>query len=240
MKHILFFLFIFIFIQATSVLAEETKKAWTWDTEAGYVQTTGNSESGTAHVNSEYKYSWEKAGFSLKGEHISSSQDDTQSAESYKTQEKIDLKIHKGFYAYEGFSWEKDRFAGIDHRYTSMLGLGYAVIQTKRNNLSFELGGDYIWEKYVTDTDDDFGSARGFLKYIFSFTETSQFSQEGEALYNLEDSDDIRMSSITALSASISTNLAMKISYTIKYDRQPVKGFKKIDTILSSALILKL
>lgn len=240
MKHILFFLFTFIFIQTTSVLAEETKKSWTWDTEAGYVQTTGNSESGSAHVNSEYKYSWEKAGFSLKGEHISSSQDDNQSAESYKIQEKIDVKIYKGFYAYEGFAWAKDRFAGIDRRYTVQLGLGYIIIETKRNRFVSELGNDYTWEEYLKNTNDDFGSARGFLKYSFSFTETSQFIQEGEVLYNLEDPDDIRMNFITALSASISTNLAMKISYTIKYDRQPAAGFKKTDTILSSALILKL
>ena len=215
-------------------------KTWSWDTEVGYVQTTGNSKSASANVNSEYNKKWKKVILTLKGMHISASQNDITNAESYSLSEKVGVPLNLRFYLYELFGWEKDRLAGIDYRYNIQLGGGYKIIDTVKNQLSGEIGNDYTIEKYTSGDDESFSSLKGYLKYIYSFSEHAGFSQEGEILYNLERSDDTRVNSITALSASLTNNLALKISYTIKYDESPPPGFKKTDTILASSIILKL
>ena len=137
------------------------------------------------------------------------------------------------------FAPSEDRFAGIDYRYNIQLGGGYKIIDTEKNLLSGEIGNDYTIEKYTSGNDESFGSLKGYLKYIYSFQEHAKFSQEGEILYNLERSNDTRVNSITALSASLTTNLALKISYTIKYDKSPAPGFEKTDTILSNSIMMR-
>ncbi|MFH1379836.1 MAG: DUF481 domain-containing protein [bacterium] len=220
--------------------AEETIKSWSWNTEAGYVQTTGNSKSESANANTNYQKKWTKTLLTVKGTHLSAKQDNSQSAESYSASEKGDLSVSRRFYVYELVGWGKDRFAGIDHRYNGQAGLGYKILDTKIDQLDSELGADYTTEEYLSGIDNDFASARGYLKYNRTLSDTSQVTQELEVLKNLEDGDDLRNTSISALSVSINTNLALKLSYTVKYDREPTPGFKKTDTILATALILKL
>ena len=233
----LFLIFLVLFV-SVKLYAEE--KCWSWDTEIGYVQTAGNSSSTSANVKSLYKRKWEKFLLTLKGTHISSSHENRASAESYSFSEKGDIPFSRRFYTYELVGWEKDRFAGIDSRYNMQLGIGYKFIETEKHLLSSELGGDYTIEECLSGNNDEFGSLRGYLKYAYALSDTAECTQEGEILYNLEDPDDRRTSSMTALSASLSTNLSLKISYTIKYDNVPAYGFKKTDTILSSSIILRL
>ena len=227
-------------ISAYSIEAYCKDKTWSWDTEVGYVETTGNSKSASANVSSEYNKKWKRAILTLRGTHISASQNDITNAESYSLSEKVDVPLNLRFYLYQLLGWEKDRFAGIDYRYNIQLGGGYKILDTEKNRLSGEVGNDYTIEKYTSGDDESFGSLKGYLKYVYSFSEHAKFSQEGEILYNLERSDDTRVNSITALSASLSANLALKISYTIKYDKSPAPGFKKTDTILTSSIILRL
>ncbi len=237
---------IFLVILSLSLIAIYSNEAycndktWSWDTEVGYVETTGNSKSASANVSSEYNKKWEKAILTLKGMHISASQNDITNAESYSLSEKLGVPLNLRFYLYQLFGWEKDRFAGIDYRYNIQLGGGYKIIDTEKNQLSGEVGNDYTIEKYTLGDDESFSSLKGYLKYIYSFSKHAKFSQEGEILYNLERSDDTRVNSITAISASLTTNLALKISYTVKYDESPAPGFKKTDTILSNSIIIRL
>ena len=240
MRQIFSVILLFSLILVSSIKAHCKDKTWSWDTEVGYVQTTGNSKSASANVSSEYNKKWNKVILTLKGMLISASQNDITNAELYFLSEKVDVPLNLRFYIYQLFGWEKDRFAGIDYRYNIQLGGGYKILDTDKNQLSGEIGNDYTIEKYTSGDDEGFSSLKGYLKYIYSFSEHAGFSQEGEILYNLERSDDTRINSITALSASITTDLALKISYTIKYDESPAPGFEKTDTILSNSIILRL
>ncbi|MBD3272407.1 MAG: DUF481 domain-containing protein [Elusimicrobia bacterium] len=231
---------VLLVIACTGLATGAEKKPWSWDTEAGYVKITGNSRSETAQFKSAFKRKWQHSALTLKGSHVSATQDDTQNAESYAASEKIDRSISKHLYVFELGEWEKDRFAGIDNRYSGQLGLGYMIIKQKPHLLDSELGVGYTGEEYINGTDDAFTSARAFAQYVYTISETSDFSQECEYLRSFEQSNDYRVNAVTAVSASINSYLALKISYTVKYDHRPISGFKKTDTIVSSALILKI
>ncbi|MFH1283894.1 MAG: DUF481 domain-containing protein [bacterium] len=225
-------------LNAMCVMAEE--KTWTWDTEAGYVKTTGNSRSTSANAGMKFINKWKDYLLTLKGNHISANQDKKQSAESYSASEKLDRLLNKKLYIYELLGWEKDRFAGIDRRYNGQLGGGYKIFNTQKHKLDGELGADYTDEKYLNGTDDNFSSWIANLKYVYIFTDKSDFSQEVEHIQSFDDADDRRTNSITSLTAALNNKLALKIAYIVKYDRAPVPGFKKTDTILTSSIILKL
>ncbi|MBL0349053.1 MAG: DUF481 domain-containing protein [Elusimicrobia bacterium] len=56
---------------------------------------------------------------------------------------KAPCKIHDRNYAFEKFQWERNTFAGFDHRYDVSGGLGREFWKTDTDSLLAELGGGY-------------------------------------------------------------------------------------------------
>ena len=58
----------------------------------------------------------------------------------------------------------------------------------------------------------------------------------GQVLPNLDDSDDLRADAEAAVVAPLSTHLAIKVGYLIRYDGQPEPGFEETDTVFTTGL----
>jgi putative salt-induced outer membrane protein len=253
--------------------AEEPKRAWTDEAEFSYVSTTGNAETTTLSFSNKYEYNWEKAKLTFFAsalradattvtlENLDGSVSETRikekTAENYELTLGYRRQIKNRLYWYAGTGWYRNRFAGIDDRYGVSGGVGYRIIDRKKHVLDSEVGLGYTWETQVTGLENNFTDSRVFLGYDFIISENAKLDSDLEILPNLDDSDDLRVNWITAVTASLTSKLALRLSYAVKYDRQPavtvippsagappgtpdaLYEFETTDTILSASLVVK-
>lgn len=259
------------------VLAEEdAARPWTNSTEFGLINASGNSEASSFAFGNKFAYKWSNAEFNfdmgaLRNSSKTSSRSnlggalvvdvtDETTAENYFLDTKYKRTISDQLYWYAGLGWDRDRFAGIDSRFRGGGGLGYVVFKTDLHSLVTELGFDYTDEKHVAGTKDDhlkFGGLRGFAAYKRKVGASSQFDASLEVLENLKDTGDMRAIGIVSLTATMTTHMALKASFTMKYDGDPVVEvlsdpastpelpipdvlyeFDNLDTILSASLVV--
>lgn len=213
-------------------------RSWKINGELSHVKASGNTESETLSGKSRYTKDWTQAGLELEGGGLGSSSDGETMAEQYFASEKVSWKWSERNFVFERFRWDKDRFAGIDHRYDSSIGVGREIVQTVRQTLSAEVGGGYIKEDRLGSPNEDFASGRAAFRYSLKLSPTSDVFQMAEYISNLEDGDDYRVNTETGLVASINTFLSLKTAYQWKRVNKPPDGFEKDDTLISTALIV--
>lgn len=228
-----------VFVSAVSFLHAEDAPAKVWKETAQitYLSANGNTKSTTLGVTQLLQGNWKHVGLDIGANALGSSNKQVTTAEQYNAFEKVSWKLDDRNYAFERAGWDKNRFAGIANRIDSSLGLGRELVKTAKNNFLAELGGGYINEQRVKAPREDFASGRAYAKYVRAISATSNFSQDAEYLHNFENPDGFRANTETALIASVSTNISMKLSYVWKHVAQPAPGFGKNDTLTSMALI---
>ena len=118
-------------------------------------------------------------------------------------------------------------------------GAGYNFLTGPKHFLVAEIGLNYVNEQYIDDTDKEYLGGRAFAEYEYAFTDKNKFSQSVEYLHDFDDSNNYNVNSETALISALSDYLALKTSYIVKYDNQPVPStLKETDTILSVTLVV--
>jgi putative salt-induced outer membrane protein YdiY len=259
-------------ITTVATADEEQTRPWTNTAEFSAVVTTGNSESTTISANNKYRYAWDNAKLTVNasflrtestrferlnadGEPVVIETPET-TTDNYGLGATYRRTIWDGVQWYANAGWARDRIKGIEDRYTAGGGVGYQFFENDRQKLHGEFGVSWTEETRVDETDDSFGDARAFVEYERALSETSSFSTELEVLENLKDSDDLRARSVTSVTASINKKMALKVSYKIEYDRQPVVvtlagdptadppvpdalfEFDTTDTVLSASVVI--
>lgn len=218
--------------------ADVPAKNWKNETQLSFLSTRGNSQSRTLGAGEKFNWAKDNRGFDLWADALNVESDHQRTSEKYDAGEKLERKLTDRNYVFERGLWESNRFAGFAERYDVSLGLGRDVIQSAVNELSVELGGGYINEQLVDAPRNDFASGRAYAKYIRTFSPLSKFSQDGEYLHNFDSPNGYRVNTETALTAGLSTHLALKASYTWKHVHEPPAGFKRDDsTSLLSLLV---
>jgi putative salt-induced outer membrane protein len=227
------------FAQSPAETPAAPTRPWTDVADFSAIVTSGNSETSSFALTNKYVYKWTGSDFTvdlaaLRTESTTrtiSNPDGTvvetetteKTAENYLFGMKYRNGLDRKLYWYAGAGWMRNEFAGIQDRYAAGAGIGYAFVKSEKQSFLGELGADYTDETQVGGTDAQFAGLRAYLLYERFITKTSKFSTDVEVLENLDDSDDLRAKSVTALTASISTKMALKVSYTVLFDNQPVE-----------------
>jgi putative salt-induced outer membrane protein len=156
---------------------------------------------------------------------------------------RIDYPL-SGKLALYGFGgYERNKFAGIARRFDEGVGLAYKAWVHPKNELSVEAGLGQVQEsRYLAGTEgatskNNFTSARAAAAYKHLFTRAAYFLQTLEFLPNLENSDDYRINSESALVAPISTHFGLKMAYLIKHNALPPSaGLEKTDRLFTAGV----
>ncbi len=213
MRVLRFSLLSFVCVGSGFVGVFAADKPWKNATEFSLVSANGNSKATTMSGKNTLNYGWSKAALELIGGGMGSKSQGQNTAEKYYASEKVSYKLSDRNYVFEKFGWDKDRFAGIKHRYDSTIGLGREVIKGTKSLLIAELGGGRIVEERYHEKTNSFGSGRAYSKYTYTLSETASFSQDAEVLANFKDKDDYRVNTESALLAALSAHLSLKVSY---------------------------
>lgn len=258
-------------LASTAAFAEEAPaRPWTDTAELGVIVTGGNSQSTNFAASNKFGYTWEKAELvsnaaALRAESapkpvnvdgVVFEPPKETTAESYLLDGKYRRTVRDGFFWYALAGWSRNRFQGIDSRLSGGGGAGYRFFERERGKLAGELGFDYTKEDPVDGDSRNFAGARAFVGYERKIGESSKFTQDVEVLENLKDTQDLRAKSVSALTASLTSKLALKVSATVFYDKQPtvevlsdsnlgngddgavVRTYDKVDTILTASLVI--
>ncbi|HHI87744.1 MAG TPA: DUF481 domain-containing protein [Candidatus Cloacimonetes bacterium] len=225
----------------TSALIAEDKN-WSNSTELSFVNTTGNTEVSTLSAKDKLTYKFSpKIETTLNLAALYGKSDGVKNSENYMAKIKISYLISERLYTSLIAGWSKDEFAGVDSKIWIGPALGYKILSGEKHTLDFEAGAEYVDEKFIDDTKNGYFNGRAFSEYKFMFTEKSNLSQSLEFNYDFENSDNYDMTSITAITTSLSDILSLKASYNINYVNVPVPvTLENTDTTLSVSLIINM
>ena len=87
---------------------------------------------------------------------------------------------------------------------------------------------------------DNFVALRVATSYKHNLTDDAFVQQSVEALPNVQEFKDLRVNSETALVAPITRQIALRLSYVVRFDNVPEPGFLKTDRVLSSGVQIAL
>lgn len=222
----------------------ETKKAWSDTAELSLVATDGNSESQTLGFKNIYKRSWDGSSIEITAAGIRSESTDVTrtafgtptafvvneasdtdtTAENYIVAGRFDRKITDRFFWYVGGGWERNRFSGVNNRYTAVGGLGNIWFEDEDLKFRTDYALTVTDQEDVIDNpeaSDTFLGVRFSWDYLNRWSKTTVYENVFVIDGNLDETDDIRATMVHAVSVSMSNRLALKVSLKILFDNEP-------------------
>lgn len=150
----------------------------------------------------------------------------------------------------EQYRW--DTFAGLDTRLQTQLGYLRNFLSVEKHRLWSEIGYDFTYDNLHPDPliDPDTGlplsgtanvhSARAFLGYDNQLNDFAVLLLGVEALFNVEDGEDVRLAFDAAFRSTIAERLQLELKFSLKFDNQPVPGAEEVDTTTRVNIIFSL
>lgn len=209
----------------------ETKaNRWSGSIELGFVDSNGNTEETTTKSRAEIYRETAQWKYTLLFNSSASQTDGENTAEKYFLANRLSYKYSEQDYIYGYHSYEDDRFGGFDYITTLSMGYGRTILDNDTMEWNTEIGPGYRYSKIadkIHGEDSEEAILRIFTKYIWAFSENSTFSQD----FDVETgSDNTISSSRTALEVKVIGEVAIVLSYTIKYKEQVPVGTRHADT----------
>ena len=235
---------------ATEIGADEPAKPdrWTDAAEFSFVATAGNSETSTFGFKNTLARAWEKSSFELKaggvrGESTTRTRavnlaspvvEETATtkltAENYFLNGRYDRKITTRFFWYAGAGWDRNRFAGIQNRYSGVGGVGNIWKDEDRVKFRTDYALSYTNQENVVDVagaDDSFLGVRVSSKFLHKLGAVTTYGNDLVMDENLDETSDFRADMTNWVTVSMSARLALKVSLQWLYDNEP--SFESID-----------
>ena len=217
---------------------------WSGEVTAGFVETTGNSETRTANARGEVVYAVETWRNTFNASALQSQATQTNeltgleenqvTAERYGAGNKSDFNFTERDYAFLQLEYEKDLIGGVRERTSETVGYGRKVLTGPDHLLELEAGvGARQTEQQGTGIKADDAILRGRLGYKWNFSETSFF---GESLKAESGESNTFTESVTELRLSLVGKLFALASYTVRANTDVPPDTRKTDTITAFSL----
>jgi putative salt-induced outer membrane protein YdiY len=223
-------------MNAALAAQEARPKPLRFSGDIGFVNTSGNSEVTTLNVGERIDYTAGRLGLAQTLGTVYGRTAGVTNTSLWRSSVRADYAATKRLGGYGRVGFERNRFAGIARRLDEGVGLAYRLLQLTRDTLTAEAGGSLVQQRSTLGVSDAFAAARGAATYRHQFTGKAYFLQLVEALQNLETSDDVLVNTESSLVAPLSSSVALKLSYVVRFDNRPEPGLKKSDRIFTSGV----
>ncbi len=240
-------------------VAEETQK-YSTTAELGVISTTGNTETSSLKGRIEHKQDLTKfrnhfiADALYKEDQIEAEIDGETYTQNVKTAEKYflsaqsDYKLdseHKGLFVFG--SYEEDKFSGYEYQSTLAVGYSDRLFDYDRSFLDYSVGPGVSFTK-TEDTVNDDGEfvpgeestnavIRAAINFEYQFSENAKFTQSLASDISTNQSENTKTKSITALTANINSDFALKASFTVDQNSHVPDDKKHADTQTAITLV---
>lgn len=142
-------------------------------------------------------------------------------AENYFATLRYDRELSGRSYAYGSGGWVRNRFAGVDNRWTGAVGVGYRLVDSERTTWTADLGATLTSEDPIVGETDSFAGLRLTWDLGHQLTETTRFTSVLVVDENLSETEDLRASFDNAIAVDISDILALKTGLKLLFDNLP-------------------
>ncbi len=237
------FISFLFFVVSMALFAQE--KNWVGQAGLNALLNTGNSVNQTFGGSMLLGQKWDqnKVEFSGQGAYgrakDSGSGQTNVNTKNWKTQLRYDRFITEPMSIFSLGHVGQDQIAGFDARFGGALGLSHPFYKTDLTQLKYEVGYDFTRElRKAPGIDDNIHSARTYLGLKQKISDWADFNQDVEALFNVEESEDYRINTLTSLVTKLTQSLAFQFGFGTRFDNLPVTGFKKFDTSTQAGLVV--
>jgi len=208
-------------------------------TELSLVMTSGNSESTSYGFKDKFVATWwPKSSLEINAgiirvESTTKTFDPDTGEETDKTDTtasskwlngRYNHKITDHFFWFAGAGWDRNRFSGVDSRYTVFAGVGN--IWADREDFKFRTDYAASWTKQSDFpdnplADDSYAGVRLSDALLWKLGANTVFTNDTIVNENVDDTSDLRVDMTNALSVAMSKRLALKVSLQWLYDHDP-------------------
>ena len=210
----------------------------------GFVSVSGNTSVTTLSVGEKWVRRIARWEFKQDMGAIYGKTDGTETSNLLKASVRGDYGLGANMALYARTAFDRNKFAGVKSRFAEGLGLVAKLAATDINQLNVEGGFELTQQDNLDGTSASFSSLRGATSWKHMFSSNAYFFQGLEFLPNLDDGEDYRINSETTVVAPLSSHVAMKASYQLRFDNLPSLNaagtlpLKKSDRILSTGIQL--
>ena len=202
----------------------------------GYVMTSGNTDLKTINLSDKLTFRPNRGWlFTQQAAYIYGYNDSVETANQVLASLRSDYYLRPNLSIYALLGYERNQFAGLDRRYEESVGLSWLAVKQPRHELQIDLGVGAN-QQTTGAISDEFMSARLAPRYRFNISDKAYLEESIELVENLDDTGDLRTMSLTQLVAPLMAGIAIRLSYLLRHDAEPVPGFEKLDTIFTSGL----
>jgi putative salt-induced outer membrane protein YdiY len=204
----------------------------------GFVSTSGNSSVRSLNVGEQLVVKPDPWKFTQTFSIVNGYTSGVETVNTLAAGLRADYAVGSRFRLYGLGNYTRNRFAGIARRFEEAIGLSYGLLTGPGNILDFEAGAGRNQQTGSLGPLQEFWVSRLAVRYRLNLTSRAFLEQKDEELMDLENFQNLRINSESALVAPISNNVGLKLGYVVHFANQPQPGFKKADTILSAGLQL--
>ena len=227
-----------------AVFAEDDVKPFTMEGELGFISTTGNTEttSITAGINAHQELEDWSNDYAIEGlykqETVEGSDgEDVEftSAQKFFASAQGNYKLENPDYRLFGFaSYEDDRFSNFNYQATIAAGWNQKVLKSKKHTLEYSIGPGYSFIETQEGESFDSVILRASSAYSWKISDTAKFTQTVSTEVG---SDNTKSRAESALTATISGNLSMSLSFKLDHNSNVANDVEKLDTETAVSLV---
>ncbi len=138
------------------------------------------------------------------------------------------------FFAFGLLSFERDRFSGIDYRFTESLGAGYRISDSGSFKWTVE-GGPALRQTSFTDgRDTSKVDLLGRTDIDWTLAENLTFTESAGFLLSSGNSS---LYSKSAITAKVLGDISARLSFDVLHETEPPAGRESTDTITRASLV---
>ena len=207
--------------------------------EFSFVGTSGNSSTQAIGLGGEFTLRRASWVYNTKLAYVRNESADELTAQSLAARFEATRMLTDRLGVFGRYAFLRNEFAGIDNRNSVAGGIEYLVIRPEPHRLKLNAGVGYANEQRLIGQDlsaAEFVSGAG---YKWTISPNADITDDFEFTASFDDGSDWRTANIAAVTAKLTTVLALKLSNTVRYVHAPVIGFETTDTITSIALVAK-
>ena len=216
---------------------------WTGSVTAGAVLTRGNSYSDSVATSAEAGRRGEVDRMTLAGDYAYGRQKDTSTGEqftsvdSWNALSKYDYYFSKHWYDYVGVKANHDRIADLELRLMPSAGVGYQWVENSRTNISTEVGGNWVYERFSNPTrTDDFFAARFAYHIEHKLNDGVSFIHNFEFLPDISDFSNHLINTDAGIRTKLTSSFFAEFKMSLTYNSMPAENKEKTDVRYMASL----
>lgn len=229
---------------STAAFAQTKQKPLTLEGGLGFIFTTGNTDTTSVNGSLESHQELERWSndYSLSGlykeeavENDEGVEEDRTSAQRFDARAQANYKLDNPDYRLFGFaSYEDDRFSSYNYQSTIAAGWNHKLWQDDTTSFEYSIGPGYAFNETQDGESQNGIIVRASSAFQWLISDTAKFTQTVSTEVG---SENTKSAAESALTASISGNLSLKVSVSLNHNSNVEPDKEKLDTETAVTLV---